>query len=175
MSNKDWERRYPVGIQTFERIIDEGYIYVDKTDLVWRLQNVSPFVFLSRPRRFGKSLSSSTLHSFFEDRKDLFYGFKKKLEEVATVEGFYEYTMYLIFSMLNVYVQTQVKCSGRRADMVVHMPNTTYVFELKINGTAQQALNQINCRDYVIPYQTEDKNVGKVGIRTSIESKNIED
>ncbi|MBQ6062292.1 MAG: AAA family ATPase [Prevotella sp.] len=102
-------------------------------------------------------------------------GFKKKLQEVATVEGFYEYTMYLIFSMLNVYVRTQVKCSGGRADMVVHMPNTTYVLELKINGTAQQALDQINSHGYAIPYQTEDKYVVKVGIRFSTESKNIED
>lgn len=102
-------------------------------------------------------------------------GFKKKLEEVATVEGFYEWSMYLIFSMLNVYVQTQVKCAGGRADMVVHMPNTTYVFELKINGTAQQALDQINSRNYAIPYQTEGKNVVKVGINFSTETKNIVD
>ncbi len=64
-------------------------------------------------------------------------GFKQKLQEVANAEGFYEYTMYLIFSMLNVYVRTQVKVAGGRADMVVWMPDTTYVFELKVNGTAQ--------------------------------------
>lgn len=102
-------------------------------------------------------------------------GFKKKLEDASTSEGFYEYTMYLIFSMLNVYVWTQVKCNGGQADMVVHMPNTTYVLELKINGTAQQALDQINSHGYAFPYQTESKNVVKVGIRFSTESKNIED
>ena len=47
------ERRYPVGIQTFSRIIREGYVYVDKTDLVWQLTNYAKFIFLSRPRRFG--------------------------------------------------------------------------------------------------------------------------
>ena len=52
----------------------------------------------------------------------------------------YEYTMYLIFSMLNVYVRTQVKCAGGKTDMVVWMPDTTYVFELKVHGTAQDAL-----------------------------------
>jgi outer membrane protease len=92
-------------------------------------------------------------------------GFKQKLQEVANVEGFYEYTLYLIFSMLNVYVRTQVKCAGGRADMVVWMPDTTYVFELKVNGTAQQALAQIDENGYAIPYETNDCKVVKVGVK----------
>ena len=70
------QRRYPVGIQTFERLRKEGYIYIDKTDLVWKMTKESPYVFLSRPRRFGKSLLSSTLHSYFDGRRDLFEGLK---------------------------------------------------------------------------------------------------
>ena len=91
-------------------------------------------------------------------------GFKQKLKDAVTAEGFYEYTMYLIFSMLNVYVRTQVKCAGGRVDMVVFMPDTTYVFELKKDGTAQQALEQINDKGYALPYQTEDCRVVKVGV-----------
>ena len=75
-------------------------------------------------------------------------GFRKKLENTATAEGFYEYTMYLIFSMLNVYVRTQIKCAGGRIDMVVWMPDTIYVFELKMNGTAQETLEQIDDKGY---------------------------
>lgn len=71
------ERRYyPVGIQTFSEIIQGGYVYVDKTDLMWRMQHKRKYLFLSRPRRFGKSLLSSTFRSFFEGRKDLFEGLK---------------------------------------------------------------------------------------------------
>ncbi|MBP5540015.1 MAG: AAA family ATPase [Bacteroidales bacterium] len=70
------ERRYPVGIQTFERLREEGYVYIDKTDLVWKMTKESPYIFLSRPRRFGKSLLSSTLRSYFEGRRDLFEGLK---------------------------------------------------------------------------------------------------
>ena len=77
-------------------------------------------------------------------------GFKKKLESVATAEGFYEYTFYLVFSMLNVYVRTQVKCSQGRVDMVVWMPDTIYVKELKVNGPADAALKQINDRGYAL-------------------------
>ena len=54
------ERKYPIGIQTFKRIREERYLYIDKTDLVWKLTKESPYVFLSRPRRFGKSLLSTT-------------------------------------------------------------------------------------------------------------------
>lgn len=92
-------------------------------------------------------------------------GFKQKLAEAANAEGFYEYTMYLIFSMLNVYVRTQVKCAGGRVDMVVYMPDVTYVFELKVNGTAQEALEQIDTKNYALPYQTAGKRVVKIGVK----------
>ena len=98
-------------------------------------------------------------------------GFKKKLEEAATAEGFYEYTMYLVFSMLNVYVRTQVKCAGGRTDMVVWMPDTIYVFELKVNGTAQEALQQIDSNNYAIPYQTDGRSVIKVGVKFDAEKR----
>ena len=64
-------RKYPVGIQTFSEIIEKGYVYVDKTDLVWQLADYAKYIFLSRPRRFGKSLLSSTLHSYFAGEREL--------------------------------------------------------------------------------------------------------
>ena len=64
----------PLGIQTFEKIIDKDMVYVDKTDLIYNLVKMD-YIFLSRPRRFGKSLLVSTLKSYFEGRKDLFKGF----------------------------------------------------------------------------------------------------
>ena len=66
------ERKYPVGIQTFSEIRKGGYVYVDKTDLVWKLTHDAKYLFLSRPRRFGKSLLTTTLDSYFQGRKDLF-------------------------------------------------------------------------------------------------------
>ena len=92
-------------------------------------------------------------------------GFKKKLKDIVNAEGFYEYTMYLIFSTLNFYVRTQVHCAGGRVDMVVWMPDAIYVFELKVGGTAQEALQQIDSHDYAIPYQTDGRPVVKVGVR----------
>ena len=98
-------------------------------------------------------------------------GFKEKLKNAATKEGFYEYTMYLIFSMLNVYAKTQVKCQGGRTDMVVWMPDTVYVFEMKITGTAREALVQIDSRSYALPYETEDRKVVKVGVKFDVETR----
>ncbi|MBP5541179.1 MAG: ATP-binding protein [Bacteroidales bacterium] len=92
-------------------------------------------------------------------------GFQKKLEAAKNYEGFYEYTFWLIFNMLNVYARTQVKCAGGRIDFVVKMPDTTYVFELKVGGTAQEALDQINSNGYALPYQTDGRKVVKVGVQ----------
>ena len=66
--------KYPIGIQTFADIIDDGYVYVDKTEYVWNLVSTGKYYFLSRPRRFGKSLLISTLEAFFRGQKKLFKG-----------------------------------------------------------------------------------------------------
>ena len=69
------QRFYPVGIQTFSRMREENYLYIDKTAYVYRMtHSASKYMFLSRPRRFGKSLLTSTLHVYFEGRKELFQG-----------------------------------------------------------------------------------------------------
>ena len=68
------DRRYPIGIQTFETVRKEGYCYVDKTALVHQLVQNGKYYFLSRPRRFGKSLLISTLEAYFQGKKELFDG-----------------------------------------------------------------------------------------------------
>ncbi|MDE6192798.1 MAG: ATP-binding protein [Muribaculaceae bacterium] len=68
------ELRYPIGMQTFSQIIEEGYVYVDKTAFIKPLLNQGKFIFMSRPRRFGKSLLLSTLNAYFEGRRELFRG-----------------------------------------------------------------------------------------------------
>ena len=71
------DRRLPVGIQSFEKIRKEGYLYVDKTDIIWQLaNNGKTYNYLSRPRRFGKSVLVDTLQAYFEGKKELFEGLK---------------------------------------------------------------------------------------------------
>ena len=66
--------KYPIGVQTFEKLRNEGYVYVDKTALVYKMAQEGSCYFLSRPRRFGKSLLLSTLKAYFEGKRDLFQG-----------------------------------------------------------------------------------------------------
>ena len=67
-------KRLPVGIQTFSEVIDLDCLYIDKTEYIWNMIHLSKYIFLCRPRRFGKSLLVSTLQAYYEGRKDLFKG-----------------------------------------------------------------------------------------------------
>ena len=67
-------RLYPIGIQNFEKIRKEGYLYIDKTALIHQMVTTGSYYFLSRPRRFGKSLLVSTIEAYFQGKKDLFEG-----------------------------------------------------------------------------------------------------
>ena len=67
-------RLYPIGIQNFEKIRKEGYLYIDKTALIHQMVKTGSYYFLSRPRRFGKSLLISTLEAYFQGKKELFEG-----------------------------------------------------------------------------------------------------
>ena len=74
--------KYPIGIQTFSEIITQGYVYVDKTEHVYNLAHGGKYYFLSRPRRFGKSLLVSTLDAYFSGKSELFKGLAiEKLEQ----------------------------------------------------------------------------------------------
>ena len=82
MSNK----KYPVGIQSFSDIRKGGYFYIDKTDLIYKLVQTGKYYFLSRPRRFGKSLLISTLESYFKGKKELFRGLAMESLEKEWIE-----------------------------------------------------------------------------------------
>ena len=110
------ERRlYPIGIQTFSEIREGNYVYADKTHLVYRLTHSDlKYIFLSRPRRFGKSLLTSTLRSYFEGRKELFEGLAiERLEKDWTSHPVLHFDMslgkHLDKEQLNRYLLYQLK------------------------------------------------------------------
>jgi len=84
--------KYPIGIQTFSKIIEDGYVYIDKTALIHQLISNGGYYFLSRPRRFGKSLLISTLEAFFLGKKELFKGLA--IEQLET-----EWKQYPVFHL----------------------------------------------------------------------------
>ena len=77
--------KYPIGIQSFEKLRTEGFMYVDKTKLIYEMYQLGQTYFLSRPRRFGKSLLISTLKAFFEGKKHLFEGLS--IERLMAEDG----------------------------------------------------------------------------------------
>ena len=96
-------KRFPIGVQDFARIRNDGKYYVDKTDLIFKLVHTDDYYFLSRPRRFGKSLLISTLQCYFEGRKELFTGLA--MEKLET-----EWKKYPVFKLSfagNKYISEQ--------------------------------------------------------------------
>ena len=140
--------RYPIGIQTFEKIIEGNYVYVDKTDLVYKLarENVC---FLSRPRRFGKSLLLSTLDAYFHGRKDLFAGLKMETLEQDWIE-------YPVFHMdfsngnfnkeneLNAFLESCLsdweKIYGKDSNRMTFGQRFQYVLEQAYRQTGRKAV-----------------------------------
>lgn len=83
---KETFRRYPIGIQNFEDLRNNDCVYIDKTALIYHLTHTNKIYFLSRPRRFGKSLLVSTLEAYFSGKKELFEGLAmEQLEKEWTV------------------------------------------------------------------------------------------
>ena len=73
--------KYPIGIQNFEDLRLNNYIYIDKTKYIYKLANEGKYYFLSRPRRFGKSLLISTIEAYFQGKRELFDGLAIQQEE----------------------------------------------------------------------------------------------
>lgn len=140
----------------------------------WRVQTGFALKFWQALRKDDLNLALEEMKAYLAGLPYV-EGFKKKLEEVSNTEGFYEWTFYLIFTMINIYTNTQVKCANGKADVVVQMPDTVYVMELKLNRTAKEALNQINTKGYAIPYQLGGRRIVKAGINFSSETKTLTD
>ena len=114
-------RRYPIGIQNFEQLRNNDCVYVDKTELVYRLTHTDRVYFLSRPRRFGKSLVS-TLEAYFQGKKDLFGGlamerWEKDWESYLVLHIDFSLTKYMeltdLTGQLNLFLHRWEKIYGK--------------------------------------------------------------
>lgn len=102
-------KKLPIGIQDFEKLIENNYLYVDKTALIHELVHNGCYYFLSRPRRFGKSLLMSTLHAYFSGKKDLFKGLAMENLEKEWIEH----------PVLHLDLNTQKYDSGESLEFVL--------------------------------------------------------
>ena len=94
---------------------------------------------------------------------------------IKKYEPHYQTIFYLMFSFLNIYIRTEVKSAIGRADAVMHMPDTIYVFELKVDKSAEEALAQIDEKGYMLPYHSEGKRLVKIGISFDSTQRTIRD
>ena len=97
------------------------------------------------------------------------------LKDAPTTEGHFTAMLYVMFSLLNVYVYSQVRNAKGRLDILIETDTTIYVMELKLDGDLDKALRQIDEKDYTIPYQSDGRKVVKVAINFSTEERTIKE
>ncbi len=116
--------KYPIGVQTFEKLRQEGFVYADKTALVYKMAHENSCYFLSRPRRFGKSLLLSTLKAYFEGKRHLFEGLA-----IADLEK--DWTEYPV-----IYLDLNAKPFTKLQDLHDLLNDQLTVYELAYNSVA---------------------------------------
>ena len=122
---------------------------------------------------FVQELRKGDIESFLSRMKSLFANTPYEL--VHDLENHYQTVMFTICRLLGYYTKAEYHTSNGRIDMVVKANQFTYVFEFKFNKTAQEALAQIDTKEYALPFQTEGQKVFKVGVNFSKETRNIDD
>jgi len=126
-------QKYPIGIQNFQELITGGYLYVDKTALIYRLVSRGKYYFLSRPRRFGKSLLVSTLQALYEGRKELFEGLyigdKWDFSQTNPTLVIYFNQMSLRDVGLEQSLITTLRNEARRHELVLESEGVGFMFQ----------------------------------------------
>ena len=122
--------------------------------------------------KFIRELRSGDIDAFMERLKVFFAGMPYELSE--NTERHYQAIFYVVFTLMGQFVETEVRSARGRADAVVKTKDFIFVFEFKLNGTAEEALKQIDEKGYLIPYTLDGRKLVKVGVNFSKEKRNID-
>lgn len=122
--------------------------------------------------KFMRELRAGDVDAFMERLKVFFAGMPYELSD--NTERHYQAIFYVVFTLMGQFVETEVRSARGRADAVVKTQNAIYAFEFKLNGTAEEALKQIDEKGYLIPYTLEGKRLVKVGVNFSKETRNVD-
>lgn len=211
-------QKLPIGIQDFESLRNNGYLYVDKTRMVYDLISRGKYYVLSRPRRFGKSLLMSTLHAYFDGNKKLFEGLaiaelekewvkrpvlhldlntnkydcedilEQKLSDSLSIwekeYGCPTSTLPLGMRFEKV-IQSAYEKTGKEIAILVDEYDKPMhqaignielqdAFRATLDGTAEEALEQIKDKSYTLPFELDWQKVIRIGMNFSKETRNIE-
>ena len=156
---EETRRGYAVGVQLFDRMRERGSVYVDKTEYVWKMVSTDATnFFLSRPRRFGKSLLVDTLRCYFEGRKELLY----------------QSLIYAALMGFGADVSAEERTSDGRMDIALKVPQAIYIIELKYGKSADEATDQIIAKDYAVRFAADPRPVWAVGMNISQDRRTID-
>ena len=120
---------------------------------------------------FIKDLRAGNLDGCLERLKSFFASIPNKLNNKE--EKHYQTIFYLFFRLMGQYIDVEVDTAIGRADAIVKLQDTLYVFEFKVDGTPEEALAQINGQEYAIPYQVGDWKIIKVGVNFDSATRTI--
>lgn len=121
--------------------------------------------------KFMRELKAGDVDAFMERLRVFFAGIPYELSN--NNERHYQAIFHVVFTLLGQFIRSEVRSSRGRADAVVITPDAVYAFEFKLNGTAEEALKQIDEKGYLIPYRLDGKRLVKVGVNFSKETRNI--
>lgn len=121
--------------------------------------------------KFVQNLEKGKVDDFMNRLQAFFADFPYELN--TKTERHYQVVFYLVFKLMGQFTEAEVRSATGRADAVVKTPKYIYVFEFKLNGTAEEALQQIRDRGYLIPYQADGREIVKIGVEFSAEKRNI--
>lgn len=121
--------------------------------------------------KFIHELESGDTEAFLTRLSCFFADFPYELNEKT--ERHYQVVFYLVFKLMGQFTQAEVRTATGRADAVVKTADYIYVFEFKLNGTAQEALKQIDEKGYLLPYAVDSRKLVKVGVAFSAEKRNL--
>ena len=122
--------------------------------------------------RFIRELEAGDVDGFMERLRAFFAGIPYELNDKT--ERHYQVIFYIVFTLMGQFCDAEVRSSRGRADAVVKTKDTIYVFEFKLNGSAEEALRQIDEKGYLIPYRLDGRRLVKVGVNFSKERRNVD-
>lgn len=121
--------------------------------------------------KFIQELRAGDYNSFLTRLQAFFADFPYELNDKT--ERHYQVVFYLVFKLMGQFTDVEIRSARGRADAVVKTPKFIYVFEFKLNGTAEEALQQIDDKGYLIPYQADGRELIKIGVEFSATERNM--
>ena len=123
-------------------------------------------------QNFVREVESGDIDGFFTRLRSFFSD--TTYEVIRMQELHYSNVLYIVFKLLGFYTQVEYHTSNGRIDLVLQTPDYIYVMEFKLNGTAEEALQQINDKGYALPFATDARTLYKIGVNFSPETRNLE-